>query len=343
MQKRSWSLDRSKFYTYNIMLGSACNWNCPYCIQSDANIKQADPYQFYEQLFQHLENTKRFDQIFTFQLWGGEPLLYWKTLKVLVEKLSRLEIHSPIRIVSNGSLLDRDKIRFLNQYSESTRFEISYHEGQLPLSTWKEAMRIRSLMISSLLTHQIHDIEYYRKIWDRLSKTFGRRVAWYVFPLIDAGKTTSQYALTPQDIERHFKQLGEYLSANPNDSFYMNMTQGLAYGMSSKGLYKYGNKCHNERVVSIDMYGRQYTCHHDYTSTTYIGNLFVKNIPIIPKQKKIPANCYTCKAYKLCTGGCFRNQHHEVECFYYQKLHQFLINVQKDFPHILDREILSFL
>lgn len=343
MQKKRWLSDRSNLYTYNIMLGSACNWNCPYCIQQDRSIKQADPFLFYDSLIEHLCTTKRLDKIYTFQLWGGEPLLYWNILKVLIERLSILPIHSPIRITSNGSLLDKDKVRFLNKYSDTVHFEISYHEGKLSKTYWNMAMRIHSLTISSLFTHKVTDFRHYKREWEKLGKTFGRFIPWCIFPIIYSGKTSKEYALTKEDIENIFDNILSGLKEDPHDAFLNFVTSVLIYGMSSKGLYIHGNKCHNPYVVSLDMVGNQYICHHDYDLNGQIGNIFkkTKSIPILSVLKENNI-CLECNAYKLCTGGCFRNKDHSLECFFYKKLYAFIQTLNAEFPNILSPDILKF-
>ena len=67
----------------NIFLGYACNFKCSYCLQDPgketAVRKKGDVYQFVEKVIPQL-SSKRIDLL---GYWGGEPLLYWQTIRDL--------------------------------------------------------------------------------------------------------------------------------------------------------------------------------------------------------------------------------------------------------------------
>ena len=317
MQKRKHPLDRDEYFHYNIMLGSACNWRCPYCIQSEEPIKQSDPYKFCNQFVRYLTRTKQIDKVYSFSFWGGEPLLYHNTLEILIKELSKIPMKRPIRVTSNGSLLTKNNYTVFNKYG--INFEISYHEGQLTDDKWEIALRIENLSVSSLITHKILDWDFYKSEWYKIYQKFGRFVKWGIFPVITAGKNVNDYALTKEDIDEHFSLLYKHLS-DLNDAFYSHAYNTLLYGMSSKGLYKYGNKCFNSHTIDIDLYGNRYSCHHDYSSLTKIGNIFT-DIPIYSiKYPTISDSCKSCKAFRFCTAGCHRCKDKSNECYYYNKL-----------------------
>ena len=219
MQKRKHPLDRDEYFHYNIMLGSACNWRCPYCIQSEEPIKQSDPYKFCNQFVRYLTRTKQIDKVYSFSFWGGEPLLYHNTLEILIKELSKIPMKRPIRVTSNGSLLTKNNYTVFNKYG--INFEISYHEGQLTDDKWEIALRIENLSVSSLITHKILDWDFYKSEWYKIYQKFGRFVKWGIFPVITAGKNVNDYALTKEDIDElinlakklksEFKILGELI------------------------------------------------------------------------------------------------------------------------------------
>ena len=103
----------TKIRTIKIQLGLSCNYTCDYCSQRfverppetskkdiDAFISKLDVLEFSEQ------------QGLKIEFWGGEPLVYWKTLKPLTEALKEKFSHwenKPIfSMVTNGSLLTRE-------------------------------------------------------------------------------------------------------------------------------------------------------------------------------------------------------------------------------------------
>lgn len=316
---------KGKYYTYNIMLGSACNWSCPYCIQSVREFKQADPNEFCDKFLHYLEKSKRVDKINTFCFWGGEPLLYYKNLFILLERLSVLNIRDPMRISSNGSLLTEDNYHVFNKYF--TKFEISYHEGQLTWDKWKLALKIERLVVSSLISHKVLDWSFYYDKWQEICDKFGRYVKWYIFPMIYAGAASKEYALTKDDIDRYIDSLYRHLDDLDN-IFYRTALQGLIFDSSAKGLNKYKNYCYNEQSIAIDLFGNRYSCHHDYSDQVKVGNIF--NAIPITWEPPIDKSCIACEAYPICVGGCFRCNNRFLWCYYQKKIYQFLQYVKKN-------------
>jgi len=109
-----------------ILLGYKCNYNCKYCSQKSIRTDSADftpkhVDQFIEKLKKSNITTK------SIQLWGGEPLVYWKTIKVLVPKLRELYPKCILNFVTNGSLLTKEIIDFCKETHMS--FSIS-HDGE---------------------------------------------------------------------------------------------------------------------------------------------------------------------------------------------------------------------
>lgn len=103
-----------------ILLGYKCNLDCEYCSQSEyrksdrciENSHVRDVDDFIEKLAVNKIVPKRI------QLWGGEPVLYWKVIKVLLPKLRELypANKTTISIVTNGTLLNCDKMAFLAKH-----------------------------------------------------------------------------------------------------------------------------------------------------------------------------------------------------------------------------------
>lgn len=342
MRKRNLTYNRSDRFIYNIMLGSACNWKCPYCIQSDYKFKQADPHVFCDKLLEHLEKTGRIDKVFAFQFWGGEPLLYYDSLKVLIDRLSIVETSAPMRISSNGSLLTKENYRVFDR--DDVRFEISYHQGELSDEQWKIALRIKNLVVTSLTTHKVLDWEIYHQKWQEIADKFGRYIPWAIFPVIHAGNANSDFALTKEDVDAYFEMLHYHLKDIDN-VFYRIAYNALVYGMSAKGVESIGRKCCNSHVIDIDMLGNEYMCHHDYSPSTKIGNIFetTPHIPIRVEKPQVPESCKKCFAYKICTGGCLRSKDKETECYFYRKLYTFFQVLKSEHSNKLNPNFIQFI
>lgn len=102
--------------TLKIQLGLSCNYACSYCSQAvqiaDATVsKLADVEAFLAGLDGWIEGAPE-----KIELWGGEPFLYWAKIKRLVPALAKLFPEARFSIITNGSLLDREKLDFIANY-----------------------------------------------------------------------------------------------------------------------------------------------------------------------------------------------------------------------------------
>lgn len=118
-----------------IQLGLKCNFSCEYCSQrfvprnKDDHLDTSDQYHIGDDEVEAY--VKKFDHITFadkphFELWGGEPFLYWKTMKPLIEKLREKFSNSTFSVITNGSLLTDEIIDFIVKYD--IRISVS-HDG----------------------------------------------------------------------------------------------------------------------------------------------------------------------------------------------------------------------
>jgi uncharacterized protein len=98
-----------------IQLGLKCNYACSYCNQAaqphdyDGSPKEVDAFFDKFQTWFNLGDGegKRIE------FWGGEPFVYWKTLKPLAEKVRAAYPKAEFNIITNASLFDKDKVDWL--------------------------------------------------------------------------------------------------------------------------------------------------------------------------------------------------------------------------------------
>ena len=99
-----------------IQLGLSCNYACSYCSQAfqiaDATVsKLADVEHFLTQLDGWITDAPE-----KIELWGGEPFLYWAKIQRLVPALAERFPMAVFSIITNGSLLDREKLDFITAH-----------------------------------------------------------------------------------------------------------------------------------------------------------------------------------------------------------------------------------
>ena len=108
--------------TVKIQLGLSCNFECDYCNQrfvphaDSTNPDDVDPFvanmsTWYEGGSDGLGKTTHFE------FWGGEPFVYWKTMKPLAEAIAAKYPNASMSVITNGSLLDPEKNDWLEKYN----------------------------------------------------------------------------------------------------------------------------------------------------------------------------------------------------------------------------------
>lgn len=108
----------NEIQTLKIQLGLGCNYSCDYCSQKFVERGDAtnprDIADFLEKL-----NALEFDEAkgLRVEFWGGEPLVYFKTLKPLAEAIRERfkdwKVKPRFSMVTNGSILTDDIIDWL--------------------------------------------------------------------------------------------------------------------------------------------------------------------------------------------------------------------------------------
>jgi uncharacterized protein len=112
-------LKKSKLITHlKIQLGLSCNYACDYCSQKfverapETSKKDIDAFMEKLEVLEFDENKG-----LRIEMWGGEPLVYWKTLKPLTEtiaeKFSHWKKKPQFSIITNGSILTDEMIDWL--------------------------------------------------------------------------------------------------------------------------------------------------------------------------------------------------------------------------------------
>jgi uncharacterized protein len=112
-------LKKSKKVTLlKIQLGLSCNYTCDYCSQKFVERPTETSKKDIDALIEMLEKLE-FDEErgLKIEFWGGEPLVYWKTLKPLAEEIKEKFSHwrdgPALSIITNGSILTKEMSMWL--------------------------------------------------------------------------------------------------------------------------------------------------------------------------------------------------------------------------------------
>jgi uncharacterized protein len=102
-----------KINKIKIQMGLSCNYSCDYCSQKFVERPPETSKKDIED-FMSMLDVLEFDeeQGVSFEFWGGEPFVYWKTMKPLAEaiteKFSSWKKRPKFSVITNGSILTRD-------------------------------------------------------------------------------------------------------------------------------------------------------------------------------------------------------------------------------------------
>lgn len=97
--------------TLKIQLGLSCNYSCDYCSQRFVERPKETNKKDIAEFMAKLDNLSFDEQRgLRIEFWGGEPFVYWKTLKPLVEamnlKFASWAVKPHYSVITNGSLLN---------------------------------------------------------------------------------------------------------------------------------------------------------------------------------------------------------------------------------------------
>lgn len=306
--------------TLKIQLGLACNYSCSYCLQAEHVAKApktstADVDIFLTNLNKWLEGSPS-----RIELWGGEPLLYWKKIEKLVPALRNRFPDATILIISNGTLLTDEILAQIVEWNID--FAIShdgpgYHvRGQDPLDDPKmfamfdkveTALRGR-FSFNAVLTPSSYDVA---AVIDWFEKKFGRPIAVGFEGVVhDYGGTNASFTAA---------QLSDFVSKLTNqildgsalrshairfkiDAF----VQSVVHQRPSDVL---GQKCGMDREdkISVDLLGNVMTCQNVAADKEHkIGHVysFDKIALNTSWHWSHRAECSSCPVLQLCAGGC---------------------------------------
>jgi uncharacterized protein len=102
---------KSNIKTLKISLGLSCNYACTYCSQrfvphaADAGLRDFEPFLAKLPTWFDVAGEDGSGSGRRIEFWGGEPFVYWKTLKPLAESLRGQMPNAEFLIITNGSLL----------------------------------------------------------------------------------------------------------------------------------------------------------------------------------------------------------------------------------------------
>ena len=300
----------------SIVLGVKCNLHCSYCIQTDLRNRVNLDFSP-KNISKFLSKLNSLDLSFIEKIifWGGEPLVYWKTLTILVEKLKCLCPNlKEFYLSTNGTLLTQDKLNFLNNNNFSIQLsdDIFNEDRGTDLtsirklvSEFKKQHPNLNIVIHTSFTKNSPDVLKTTKL---IENFFGNNIKFRGIPIsppldfkswnCDLGEFDIKSALL---LEESVYQ--SYIQSN-NIEYIKTKLMHFNLGDIFNG---YACRFAPQKEICIDVHGNIYACRGSFDSSNIIGNIDNYSFPINTNKfikYKGRAFCKNCPFLSLCKGIC---------------------------------------
>ena len=274
-----------------IILGNDCNLQCIYCCQRQIKERRI-PRVIKPKFWEYFHSIPAGTHVVFF---GGEPLLYFGAIKEIMSHRSDLQYG----IITNGKLLDKDTVEWLNKYNVSVTVSwdgpiSQYTRGYDVLKENPNIKDIDTLGVSAVLTKWTVVHEVVNRASELLpNKKFGLH---FDFPL---NFTDNELEFENVDTKKLYEDMRMYTDKFIHDET-TPVEQSLVYSVirELRGKLHYGNKCGNgTTTINIDLEGNLYNCHSESKPSEY-SEEWDKTI------KRQSGMCKKCDMLPFCGGGC---------------------------------------
>lgn len=320
-----------------IQMGLKCNARCGYCNQTsrplDSHGNLQDVKAFLNGLPAWLEpaGTDGLGDGLRIEFWGGEPFVYWKTMKTLAETLHERYPKAVFNVVTNGTVLDDEKIAWLDKYdfSVAVSHDGPGHKENRGIDPFDESLSAESL----------------RKLYARLRPkgliSFNcvlaknnlslAAVREHIAAMI--GCPPDELPLSTEEVVLPYEEAGHNLSLHTDadhaallHTLFRDVTQGgavqvlnvkdkledffrsIAHGRPVETL---GQRCGMDRedTLAVDLKGNALTCQNTAASDGHkigtVGDCANIRLDTAWHWSK-REECPNCPVLQLCKGGCLR-------------------------------------
>lgn len=307
-----------------IQLGLQCNYHCTYCLQAEwRNLvktpKQQDIVDFMATLEKAGIEIAPKGHI---ELWGGEPLVYVKALKVLIPLLHK-RFKVPISMITNGALLTRDLVDFF--FSYGVRLSISHDGPGFELRDGKNPLfdsKIRDVWLYAHSQSKALNVPFrfhvvispknsnLFEIRDYFRKNFARDVDLSFEGIVSNTGVGDSTAFSQEDACQLNQSLFNALLEEPEK---WPMLEVFAQGLTRKLVYRvpvhtFAGRCNQveKNVLATDLFGHVVACQNRPAMFFGIGEL--TNLPAVTNNVMTHwsnrEHCRKCLVLNSCKGHC---------------------------------------
>lgn len=296
-----------------IQLGLGCNYSCSYCSQGGQKEEPTSSKDAEE--FDLDFVTERPEKV---ELWGGEPLLYWKKIQALTPKIEAKWPGIRRSIVSNGTLLTKEKIDWL--YDNGFSMALSHDgpgqhlRGEDPLQDKEMADLWRYVFekfgerasINSVLTAHNHDLF---QLWMWFEERLGEGIKVNVEDIVTDYGGAKMDDATLQSVYQSIKMHASSGLAMVFHRMRWAMLQFMETLAVRKPLEGANQVCGMDRKdqLAVDLHGNVLTCQNAGVESGHkigtVSDLSKVELNTSTSYMNRP-NCKECPVVHLCYGSC---------------------------------------
>lgn len=294
-------------YHFRILTTTACNAKCAYCYEQGIPTISMDN-DTVGKVIAFIKSTVPLGKNIHIEWFGGEPLVNMEVMVRICEQLTAFGHFFESTMVTNGILLDDEKVDILKRICKLTKTQITLDglaevyavvKGVPPTCFDKVINNISLLANNEITVHvRMNYLDNYAELVSLIKYLgttlgFNKRVFYYVYPIFEEYKSVS-YVIMHKVLE-----LNDLL-----------LVTGL---MKKSDLYKFTyrrTRCfatnYNGYTISPD--GKLYNCSHVMNEKGLVGTIDsyspynANRIRFVDQYVSI--QCSDCVLYPLCKGGC---------------------------------------
>jgi uncharacterized protein len=305
-----------------IQLGLSCNYSCSYCSQAsqigDATLSRlSDVDEFLANLDSWLQGAPE-----RIEIWGGEPFVYWAKLKRLIPALADRFPSARFLIITNGSLLDREKLDLIHRYGIDIGLSHDGpgqdQRGPDPLENPEQRRWIEALLserkghvgINTVLTVQNYDLGAIRA-W--FQERLGPDVPLSVEGVVDIYDTATLLGpgrFEAADLHALRRVVFESLVTDPQGFGLDTRLRDFITSLKTRRpISALSQKCAMDRPehLAVDLQGNVMTCQNTGAKGMHkIGHVaeFDEIALNTATHFAFRAECMSCPVVQLCKGAC---------------------------------------
>ena len=314
-----------------IMLGSACNLKCRYCLQQCQTLPQL-PNKINKDIYEFIRERaeENGEAQLSLQFYGGEPAIYFEKIREVVENTKDIP-NVVYSMISNGKAITEEMVRYFNEHeffitiswdgeaSTNSRKYDAFKENKDTL------FKIDKLGVSGVISAVNYPLEWYETV-DKLSREYesvhGTALNVNMDYIFDTGITDKELIeqldydklyLQGQELAKNCIQVIENGMDATSISFraikkILNMLGGYySNDTPRRKSVAYASCGNGYNVLNMDLGGNLYACHNIFESCGSIYSPYFRFLADIIDQDNsvlVGKNCNSCVAMAVCHGGC---------------------------------------